>query len=473
MSGKYKNKKESNYLIRHNSFNLGKSNYLNTYNISNNLYNNNLEIKENNKLNDNCYNTISYGAQNLKNVNKIKNLKINNTLNNIYESINKINSLNAKIKTILSNKKFNTIDYQRDTEPKEKNKINIYMLYQRNKNNNNSKYKNSIKNFNYFNRGNQTYNSLKASKKLINMDYNNMNYNPENFTYLNYNKKSKYGCYKPILFPEKEKIYKQLQNKGQIKEVDTESNYLSDYETIINQSSKLLNESYNYDNNVRNSNKYEIFSNRNTDNYILTNKKRKNNLRDIILLEKYKQIELEKLENINTKKYNNFFNDEDMDIFEQKIKRAKCYNSCNNSNRKKRNNFNNNTNSYFKKYFQIKEDFDSRFNNNDKFSLNKNNDLYKGIKVYQSSKNIFKNQNFNFNSEIIKRKKRVLKLGCEQDKNYIIKKRKIPFNKKPYNRKENLDIIFINQGISYSSNYNYNYGYKNLTPNNINNIYQK
>ena len=344
------------------------------------------------------------------------------------------------------------------------------MLYQENKNNNNSKYRNSIKNFNYFNRGNQTYNNLKTSKKLINMDYNNMNYNAENFTYLKYNKKPKYGCYKSILFPENEKIYKQLQNKEEINKDDTESNYLSDYESIINQSSHLLNESYNFDNNVKNSNKNETFSNRNTDNYLIENKKRQNNLKDIILLEKYKQIELEKLENINIMKYNNFFNDEEKDIFEQKINRAKRHNSCNNSNRKKRNNFNDNT---FKKYFQINENFYSRSSNNDKLFLNKNNDLVKDIKVYQSTKNIFQNQNINFNSEIIKRKKRVLKLGYEQDKNYIIKKRKIPFDKKPNNRKKNLDIIFINQGISYSSNYNYNYGYNNLTPNNINNIYQK
>ena len=469
MSGKYKNKKESKYLISYNSFNLGKSNYLNAYNISNN-FQNKKDKKENNKQNENFYNTISYGAQKLKNVNKIKNHKINNTLNNIYDSINKINSLNTKIKKILSYKKFNTIDYQRDTEPKEKNKINIYMLYQENKNNNNSKYRNSIKNFNYFNRGNQTYNNLKTSKKLINMDYNNMNFNAENFTYLNYNKKPKYGCYKSILFPENEKIYKKLQNKEEINKDDTESNYLSDYESIINQSSHLLNESYNFDNNVKNSNKNETFSNRNTDNYLIENKKRQNNLKDIILLEKYKQIELEKLENINIMKYNNFFNDEEKDIFEQKINRAKRHNSCNNSNRKKRNNFNDNT---FKKYFQINENFYSRSSNNDKLFLNKNNDLVKDIKVYQSTKNIFQNQNINFNSEIIKRKKRVLKLGYEQDKNYIIKKRKIPFDKKPNNRKKNLDIIFINQGISYSSNYNYNYGYNNLTPNNINNIYQK
>ena len=114
-----KNKKNKNKIqIRHKSFNLGKNKMISINNYLSNIpYNNFLtKYKKSDKNLDNedsntpkHYNlkTANFSIKKNTNNNKIKNKNVNNILIDIHDSINQINKLNAKIKDLISNRKYN------------------------------------------------------------------------------------------------------------------------------------------------------------------------------------------------------------------------------------------------------------------------------------------------------------------------------------------------------------------------------
>lgn len=389
--------KENNFFLRHNSFNYTennklyhkKNNYSGLNTISGNFYKKNLDIKQNIKANHN--------------LNKIKNLRVNKALKNIYESINKINLLNSKIKNILYDKNYNTIASKKGISLNDSNKKNI----------------------NFFNKKGKIHNNIKDKK------YNKNN--TENNKYLNsYKMKNIDG----ISIRAPIKIYDSISNKknNNLNDVETKSNCLSDYESITNQSSYISNDSFNNENS-------DLISNNNfiTKNTIPKKErhkkwikdiitKRDKNIKDIILLEKYKQIELQKLKKIDNIKNNKIINyGNNQDIFWKKMENLKYYNkSCKNSKTKNKINFDkdNNIYNYFDKYFKLDNEKDL----NNKIIYNDKN-FIKAIHSYKSSKNFFKNQieNIHFNLELNNKNKTIFNTNNSKNNRYKRNIRQIPF----------------------------------------------
>ena len=417
---KEKNKNFNKYLQRHNSLNfdriikishrnnISNNNYLTRNKISKQFNKNNAKkIAPNNKQVKN----IKYNTGN-NSMSRIKNSNVNNTLNDIYKTINKINKLNSKIKNILSHNSKNDNDIENTKEDYVKK--NNYSA--QNTINNNYKINFNFKNPNFFNR------IKKLSNNNININnktpYNNY-FTEDNNNFLNVKKISG-------------KISKESINKLRIipnqridflkgKENAKENNYLSDYESSMTQSSFLSDYKESIENSInlnynkplnrhiynktndsslalkllnKEQNNLKIILNKiekshlKSKNFINSkNPKRYKNIKDILLLEKYKQIELQRLENINNVKrtFENLNLNED-DSFKNKIKNLK-YNYINTGenyyNLNTKNNYNMN------KYFKLDEK--NKVNNKDSYTninINENNNLF-------NHKN-----NYDFNMEI-------------------------------------------------------------------------
>ena len=484
-----KRNENNKFLLRYNSFNKRKqiktpseicttntsnNNYLTSYMLSDNIHLNNWRTNENSKEKDNS-------KLNNNIMNKIKNPNVNNTLNDIYNTINTINQLNGKIKNILYNnpKKYNTISVQSEINSNQENNLPKKI----------NKSINGTENKLMFKYNNTISNNINTEKII---DLKDTKYNTSSLF------RNPVNSYKTI--PNQKPYINNIINKKREEEKEkNEDNYLSDYDSYeylsyvsnennINNIDKKINKNNAHnkcqeeqiEKNERpiksiklrniNNQKLKLFNKeqntlkliikqleenkRNRKKINSKEKKRAQNMRDIILLEKYKQIELKKLENINDIKnhedinyYNkhltNYINRISIDnnnYYNFNLKRNKSYY------RRNQNIANENYNKYFKLTERI-GDYNNERNYNNKEKIIKR--TYSHI----SSNNIFRN------------KKEELNLNLELDnltnKRKFKNKNNIPFNNKKYiNKKNYSDINFMNQRISYSSNNNYYYNYE-------------
>ena len=553
----YKDKKDYKCLTKNHSFNIKKKKIkLSNYNSNKKPSNLNYvpcfkksSIKGNNKEIRNKCNLISreYYTDRNKSDNKIKKQNVNNTLNDIYDTINNINKLNIKIQTILLNspRRIKSISTNRERRPKfynylgEKNTI-----IRQSKNYSNPKIikdlrRNKFSDNNIFiNRNNDISNGQLTSKT------NNINHDKNNKLYLNeYNSsifiKPEYNTISNKRNNKKDYFYKYKNNLLKKKELekDNDNNYLSDYESVLLQTSNLSNFSneqnfddikFNMEDNIRfdniknmklklnniNKRKFKKISEEekelscmakqiesSTENEIKSSlTKRAQNMKDIILLEKYKQIEFEKLHEINDIKNNNIYNfnynnnynykldnyekienknktNEDNCIFYNQnnyldynkkspitynfsydnLKIKKNINNLNNNNGLK-----NDTNYYYNNYFKVNNENkiinkDNNIYKDEDILKNKNKDLFQEIYDYKNSKNIFRHNSFNKdkNNNI----KDVNNIQNNQNKLYFNLKEKIPSNNNRISNERNYNNFLGYKGNSYTNNYNYNYDY--------------
>ena len=217
-------KNENNkFLLRHNSFNKKKhiktsseicntntsntsnNNYLTSYMLSDNIHLNNWRTNENSKEKD-----ISKLNNNI--MNKIKNPNVNNTLNDIYETINTINQLNGKIKNILYNnqKKYNTISVQSEINSNQKNNLPKKI----------NKSINGFENKFMFKYNNIISNNINTEKII---DLKDTKYNTSSLF------RNPINSYKTII-PNQKSYIDNIINEKKEEEKD-EDNYLSDYDS--------------------------------------------------------------------------------------------------------------------------------------------------------------------------------------------------------------------------------------------------
>ena len=414
-NNKKENKKFNKYLLRHNSFNFGKvtkifprnNNYLNINKIQNQSNKNNFRKIKNTNPNNSYINKANYYTTN-NSMNKFKDPNINNTLNDIYKTINKINNINSKIKNILShNSNYNTIDKNKEDYVYKKNNYSA-----QNTINNDSKVKLNFKNPDFFNRIKKlNNNSIKINNKIANNNY----YTENNNNFFRNVKK-----YSDKIPKQPKKLFGTVQNKKDdfIKEKEKENNYLSDYESsylsdfqesiennidinynqenyksLVNPVFKKINTDQNLKllNKEQNNLKYILNkiekANQKTKNFINSkNPKRYKNIKDILLLEKYKQIEYKNLQNINNiKKSHRNINDDYLS--ENKIQNLKYKNINRGENYY---NLNTNNNYDINKYFKLNEEneINKREYSTNIYNINENNNL------------INRNPNYKFNIEI-------------------------------------------------------------------------
>ena len=206
---------------------------------------------------------------------KIRNPNINRTLNDIYDTINSINDINKKIYKIFykrkNTKENNNASENIKTIPVQKKIINEY----KNKSNkfNKDKHKKNLKRSNY--------------------SYDNIMTRNVNFSLIN---------------DRADKSNKPTENENQNKIDDKSILYISSFlseELNKNKINNKLNYDYNDIHLKERLNKYrnKLKRNQTSDNILDLNYFRNSkNIKDIILLEKYKQNEYQKLENIKNLK---------------------------------------------------------------------------------------------------------------------------------------------------------------------------
>lgn len=348
------------------------------------LDNNNKYLIKNNILKGNQYieRNISFRKE-YKN-DKIRNKNINRTLNDIYSTINSINKINKKIYKIFSKK--TTKENNKNSEKNKATKcINNYFYG-----------KNSIKN-KLFNEIQNKSNNEKRKKNLI---------------------RNHYSC--DNIFKNKInsiKAKKETKNINEIKKLDDNSIlYISSCITEELNRNKINNKlNYDYNdihlrdklNDYKNDKKLK--KNLTYDNiFALNHFRNSKNFKDIVMLEKIKQNEFQKLENINHLKNNyqrdefsyekNEFNEFNINLNNNKQiskKKPFCFNELINKsyNTSKNNNEyykSKNINSFFHKIFSIKNENDSEetvdqniytknYNTNIINKLNFNYQIYKNI----------------------------------------------------------------------------------------------
>ena len=348
------------------------------------LDNNNKYLIKNNILKGNQYieRNISFRKE-YKN-DKIRNKNINRTLNDIYSTINSINKINKKIYKIFS-KKTTKVNNKNSEKNKATKCINNYFYG-----------KNSIKN-KLFNEIQNKSNNEKRKKNLI---------------------RNHYSC--DNIFKNKInsiKAKKETKNINEITKLDDNSIlYISSCITEELNRNKINNKlNYDYNdihlrdklNDYKNDKKLK--KNLTYDNiFALNHFRNSKNFKDIVMLEKIKQNEFQKLENINHLKNNyqrdefsyekNEFNEFNINLNNNKQiskKKPFCFNELINKsyNTSKNNNEyykSKNINSFFHKIFSIKNENDSEetvgeniytknYNTNIINKLNFNYQIYKNI----------------------------------------------------------------------------------------------
>ena len=346
-----------------------KGNEENQYKKIQNLYKYRREIKDINHQ-ENCF------RKNYINK-KIKNPNINRTLNDIYDTINSINKINKKIYKIFYKRK-NT-----------KSNINTSETIK----------ENSIKNkiFNeYKNNSNKQKQKQKKTSSRSNYSYDNIISRNDYFSLIN-NKKEK------AIKNKKKECPKKIDDRSII--------YISSYiseELNKNKINNKLNYDYNDIHLKERLNKYKnkLKRSQTCDNiFDLNHFRNSKNIKDIIVLEKYKQNEFQKLENIKNLKRNYISNIDNEKKNSSTIKnisnhklikyRPFCFND--NIDKIKTNQKynhvtikNNNTNYFINKIFAINEQNENNkirnqnnenkdYNKNLINQLNYNYDIYKNI----------------------------------------------------------------------------------------------
>ena len=309
---------------------------------------------------------------------KIRNPKINRTLNDIYETINSINTINKKIYKIFYKRK-NT---KENTNNSSNNSKNICV-------------KNRI-----INEYKQKHNKPKVPKKLKRAHY----------SYDNIMSRNDYPLFmNSVLNDDKNHKFNKYPDKIDDRSILYVSSYISE-ELNKNKLNNKLNYDYN-DLHLRDKlNKYKnkLKRNQTCDNILDINYFRNSkNIKDIIMLEKCKQNEFQKLENIKTLK-KKYFNKSYIEKQESKSnnfnnKTTKNKPFCFNDNIEKikndknKNNYiaikNDNVKKYFNKIFSInKEKENNRNNYQDIFSKNYNTDINKNLNFnYEIYRNIIHN----------------------------------------------------------------------------------
>ena len=351
------------------------------------LDNNNKYLIKNNILKGNQYieRNISFRKE-YKN-DKIRNKNINRTLNDIYSTINSINKINKKIYKIFSKK--TTKENNKNSEKNKATKcINNYFYG-----------KNSIKN-KLFNEIQNKSNNEKRKKNLI---------------------RNHYSC--DNIFKNKInsiKAKKETKNINEIKKLDDNSIlYISSFITEELNRNKINNKlNYDYNdihlrdklNDYKNDKKLK--KNLTYDNiFALNHFRNSKNFKDIVMLEKIKQNEFQKLENINHLKNNyqrdefsyekNEFNEFNINLNNNKQiskKKPFCFNELINKsyNTSKNNNEyykSKYINSFFHKIFSIKNENDSEETVGENiYTKNYNTNIINKLNVnYQIYKNILNN----------------------------------------------------------------------------------
>ena len=337
--------------------------------------NTNKSISNNEGENKNCF-------RKRYNNDKIKNKNINRTLSDIYETINSINKINKKIYKIFNKRK--------------NSKENIII-----KNAKKIPVRNKI--FNEFkNKSNKTKNKKELKRAYYSCD----------------NIKEK------IIHSQltNDKITKQKSNHLPNKIDDQSIIYISSYITEELNKNEIYNK-LNYDyNDFHLSDKLNNFqkklktskSNQTSDSVIDFNHfKNSKNIKDIILLEKYKQKEFQKLENIKNLKNNYLRNisSENKNRFEVNNqndnkkyikKRPFCFNdniniveiSKKRKNSFSKNNNKDNVNNYFNKYFSINDENENNESKNQNiYNQNYNTSIINKLNFnYQIYRNILSNK---------------------------------------------------------------------------------
>ena len=302
---------------------------------------------------------------------KIKNPTINRTLNDIYNTIKSINKINQKICTIVY-KRQNTNDYN-DTSENIQNKFIENKKFNEYSNINNS--------------------NIKGDKKVLiraHYSYDNIITRNDDFSLLN-NKDDKNNKIK----------FNNFQNKTENNKFLYISSNAPKELNCINKINNKLNYDYNDINLTERLNKYKNKLKRNKTygnildlNYFRNSK----NIKEIIMLEKFKQNELKKLENIKKQKLNFMSNRKNRafklknqnNITNKQVIKNKPF--CFNDNFDKINEDSNNSktnysNNYFNKFFKIvseDEEYknmsdDKNYNTNLTNKLNFNYEIYKNI----------------------------------------------------------------------------------------------
>ena len=309
---------------------------------------------------------------------KIRNPKINRTLNDIYDTINSINTINKKIYKIFYKRK-NT---KENTNNSSNNSKNVCV-------------KNRI-----INEYKQKQNKPKAQKRLKRAHY----------SYDNIMSRNDYPLFmSSVLNDDKNHKFNKYPDKIDDRSILYVSSYISE-ELNKNKINNKLNYDYN-DLHLRDKlNKYKnkLKRNQTCDNILDINYFRNSkNIKDIIMLEKCKQNEFQKLENIKTLK-KKYFNKSYIEKQESKSnnfnnKTTKNKPFCFNDNIEKikndknKNNYitikNDNVKKYFNKIFSInKEKENNRNNYQDIFSKNYNTDINKNLNFnYEIYRNIIHN----------------------------------------------------------------------------------
>ena len=467
-------KKIIRHVSRDNSFNTGKIKKLNSNTIDRKPSNYFLSSYKNINLKDK-----NRDKDNYKNLDKrqysIKNPKVNNTLNDLYDTIKNINHINRKIQKILYSPKTKHIlnhvhninkqnsDIKKTNNDSERKIIDTplnleYNKVVRNKMINDLNYKENNRisksfrrntNRNLFNQ--YTYQSRKKYNNGVTNSYNTINDHENKYkTLISFRRPG----FKTI--STKTSYIKEYNNSSLLRKDNTNENenddYLSDYESIVSSiNDQNSNNDYNnYDNNLYNINNnkkyYSHYDRQERNNDYIKNMKleindinrinklneeknqlnfiinqidqnsifdtteskinsdiyeRKKNFKDIIFLEKYKQIELDKLNYIYDMKINNensVSNNSNRNIKNSRNSRIRSnshiYNQSNNYKKydSEINNYNYNNNKYENKYMNADDLSEElkymNYNNNyndESFKENNVNQFYINLKLNRNN----------------------------------------------------------------------------------------
>lgn len=335
------------------------------------------------ELYDNDYNeNKNYFRKKFKN-DKIKNKNINRTLNDIYDTINSINKINKKIYKIFY-KRGNTKENTNESKNIKNNSIKSQIINE------------------YRNKSNKIQNKKSLQRAYYSCD--------------NIFQKNNYSLNKK---DEHEETSKNDLNEFSNKLDDKSILYISSYITEELNKNKINNKlNFDYkDIHLKerlNNYKKKLKRNQTSDNiFDLNHFRNSKNIKDIIILEEYKQNEFQKLENIKglkNKYKDNISKKEKDDSFEfNKIyknhknikKKPFCFNDNININKKQKYNSNNSstskmnkTNYFFNKIFSINDDKVNQDTKNHKDSKNQN--------IYNKNYNTSIINKLNFNYQIYK-----------------------------------------------------------------------